>query len=81
MSMTNDDVVGTFLNEQARVNALNDEGDVNIVVEDIFTIGASPIEEVGFEAGAAEIVTPIEYGGSPHRFDDDDMVWGFFTWA
>ncbi len=77
MSMTNDDVVGQFLNEQARVNALNDEGDVNITIEDVQAIAE---QEVGFE-GSAETIIAIDYGGGPHHWDDDDMVWGFFTWG
>jgi hypothetical protein len=76
MSMTNDDVVGQFLNEQARVNALNDEGDVNITIEDLQGVTE---QEVVFDGGSDEIIT-IDYGGGPHLYDDDDYVWGFFTW-
>ena len=66
-------------NEQARVNSLNDEGDVNITIEDLQAISD---QEIGFEGGAdAEIITAIDYGGEPHHWDDDDMVWGFFTWG
>lgn len=78
MSMTNDDVVGQFLNEQARVNALNDEGDVNITIEDLQNVTE---QEIVFEGGASEAITTIDYGPGPHRWDDDDMVWGFFTWG
>jgi len=77
MSMTNDDLVGHFLNEQARVNALNDEGDVNITIQDVQQVTE---QEVVFEGGA-ETLTVIEYGSGPHSWDDDDMVWGFFTWG
>jgi hypothetical protein len=78
MSMTNDDVVGQFLNEQARVNALNDEGDVNITIEDVQIILD---QELGLEGLGSEVITTIDYGSGPRHWGDDDMVWGFFVWG
>jgi hypothetical protein len=79
MAVNSADFIGAMLNEQARVNAAIDDGDVNVVVEDLFDIGAAGTEEIGMAAG--ETITALDYGGGPHHWGDDDMIWGFFKWA
>jgi hypothetical protein len=77
MAINQQDLVGAFLDEQARINAAIDDGNVNNVVEDLQILS-------GDEAGPGVETLTTFTSHPPHYWDDStpvNTVWGFFAWA
>jgi hypothetical protein len=76
MSINSDDLIGSFLNEQARLNSIADDGDVNNLVADLNGL-ADPL-------GTASDAIATSTGNPPHLWDDvvaNHTQYGFFSWA
>lgn len=73
MALDANDLVESFLDDQARVNAAVDNGDINNLVADTATAS----DTIGFQA---ETVTNTDYA-APHHWGDGHSFWGFVTWG
>jgi hypothetical protein len=75
MAINSDDMVGALLNEQARLNFIADDGDVNNLVADLVAL-ADPV------GVSTETLTPTATH-PPHTWDDSgsNTLWGFFSWG
>jgi hypothetical protein len=74
MAINSDDFIGSLMNEQARLNSIVDDGDVNTLVADIVGL-ADPV------GTTAETLTPTATH-PPHKWDEGtNTQWGFFSWA
>jgi hypothetical protein len=73
VSLDATDLVGAFIDEQARVNSALDEGDVNNLVADFSTITG---ETIGFQSDSISTVAMA----TPHTWNDGIMEWNFFQW-
>jgi hypothetical protein len=75
MAINSDDFIGSLMNEQARLNSIVDDGDINTLVADISVI-ADPIG-----VGSTETLTPTATH-PPHLWDEGaNTLWGFFSWS
>ncbi len=65
-----------MLTEQARVNQAVDDGDVNNLISDFQGVAGELVGLTGAETVAATTV-----GNPPHKWDDAQTAWNYFTWA
>jgi hypothetical protein len=74
MSINAGDFIDDLLDHQARVNFATDSGDINTLVEDLWTLmPADPI-------GGTEVLNTTTYA-SPHHWGDGVSFWGFVQWG
>ncbi len=73
MSIDSSDLVGQFLDEQSRINNAVDDGDINSLVVD--NPGLADNLGSSTDAITTSATTP------PHKWDDGQSAWGFFSWA
>lgn len=74
MSLDGGDLIDGMLNEQARVNAAVDAGDVNDLVADYQQVTGEAI-------GLVETVSTQYMGGNPHTVGDGQTWVGYFQTA
>lgn len=73
MSISQDDLVGSLLDHQARVNFVLDDADVNSLVTDLYPLSVEVI-------GATEVPNTVTYA-APHHWGDGHSFWGFVQWG
>ena len=73
MSIDANDLIESFLDDQARVNAAVDNGDINNLVGDVGGLS----DPIGMQADSlvSGVTTP------PHKYDDNQSAYGFASWA
>lgn len=73
MALDASDLVESLMDEQARVNAAWDAGDVNNLVADVVGITG---EGMGMTEALVQSATH-----PPHKWSDGQSAFGFFSWA
>lgn len=73
MSIDSSDLIESFLDDQARVNAAVDNGDINNLVGDVGGFS----DTVGMQADSLVSAVTV----TPHKYDDNQSAYGFVSWA